>query len=168
MVTGAAAAIVYGEPRLTHDLDLVIELGKDELQSFIEAFPSDVFYVPPEEVIRVEISRSSRGHFNLIHKETGFKADIYLMGDDPLHLWAMDNRRKIDTEAERIWVAPPEYVIIRKLQYHQEGGSEKHLSDIRGILEISSSLIDQNFLEATIIEMALDKSWKKVESGHGG
>ena len=71
-VTGSVASIVYGDPRLTHDIDLVINLHPNQVEEFIKSFPAEQFYCPPEEVIRTEINRSARGHFNLIHHETGF------------------------------------------------------------------------------------------------
>ena len=77
IITGAVASTIYGEPRLTHDLDLVIELSTSEIIKFIDAFPPDEFYCPPKEVIMLEIGRRHRGHFNLIHQDTGFKADIF-------------------------------------------------------------------------------------------
>ena len=51
VITGAVASIIYGEPRLTHDLDLVIELDPDDVQRFADAFPIDDFYCPPPEII---------------------------------------------------------------------------------------------------------------------
>jgi hypothetical protein len=163
MVTGAAAAIVYGEPRFTHDLDVVLELCLKDLESFIKMFPLESFYCPPDEILRQEVALPQKGHFNLIHHETGFKADIYLYGKDPLHHWAMALRRSIDFKGEKLWVAPPEYVIVRKLQYYQEGGSEKHLTDIIAMLEISKESIDMTLLEKKISENKLNEVWKNLK-----
>jgi hypothetical protein len=119
MVTGAVAAIVYGEPRLTHDIDLVMELKTEDTEKMVKSFSPEEFYCPPEESIKLEMKRASRGHFYIIHFETGFKADCYLMGQDELHHWGMSNRREFIVEGEPIWVAPPEYVILRKLEYYR-------------------------------------------------
>lgn len=164
IVTGAVASIIYGEPRLTHDVDLVIELNKDDIADFVSAFPLKEFYCPPEEIINVEISRQQRGHFNLIHHETGFKADVYLSGEDKLHRWALDNRKCVDYEGESLWLAPVEYVIIRKLAYYQEGRSEKHIRDIQSMLVISVNQIDFNLLDKKIHELGLEVGWRRVKS----
>jgi hypothetical protein len=66
--------------------------------------------------IRQEALQSLRGHFNIIHHETGFKADFYVTGKDELHHRALQNRRQIKMEGDTIWFAPPEYVILRKLE----------------------------------------------------
>jgi len=160
MITGSVASIVYGEPRMTHDIDLVMELEFDDIERFGEAFPIETFYCPPTEVIKVELGRSYRGHFNLIHHETGFKADVYLRGRDSLHEWALNNRKKIDFEGESIWVAPIEYVILRKLEYFKEGKSEKHLRDIKGILTISADDIDFEELEKRVESLGLRREWQ--------
>ena len=131
MITGAVASIIYGEPRLTNDIDLVIDLKPADVAPFANSFPIEEFYCPPSEVIKLEISRSVRGHFNLIHHETAFRADIYSAGQDELHHWGLGNRKLIEVEGEKFWLAAVEYVILRKLEYYREGGSEKHLRDIR-------------------------------------
>ncbi len=162
MVTGSVAGIVYGEPRVTHDVDLVVELEAERIAEFVGLFPCDEFYCPPEAVIHTEIGREARGHFNLIHHATGFKGDIYPVGQDPLHRWAMERRRSAEFEEHQVWVAPPEYVILRKLQYYQEGGSDKHLRDIRNILAMSGSAIDRADLETRISALGLRDIWQKL------
>lgn len=162
MVTGSIAGIFYGEPRMTHDVDLVVELDARRIGDFVALFPSDEFYCPPEAVIRAEVRRDTRGHFNLIHHATGFKADIYPIGRDPLHAWAIERRRAETIGGIEVWMAPPEYVILRKLQFYQEGGSDKHLRDIRSMLEMSASVIDRADLEARISQLGLTPVWAKV------
>jgi len=167
VITGAVASIIYGEPRLTNDLDLVVLMKTEDIENFVHVFPSAEFYCPPPEVLRIEIKRPYRGHFNVIHHETGMKADIYLAGEDDLHRWALSLRRAILFEAEQVWVAPPEYVIIRKLEYYREGDSEKHLRDIVGMLELSSKEIDFNQIDAFAERYGLKKEWVKVKEMAG-
>jgi len=164
MVTGSVAGIIYGEPRLTNDIDLILNINTDYVDQFFKAFPIEEFYCPPPEIIRVEIGRHQRGHFNLIHHETGFKADIYTSGRDRLHKWAFDNMVTIDVEGEIFCLAPIEYVILRKLEYYREGGSEKHLLDINNILSVSFNKIDFTVLEKKISENTLLKEWNKVRT----
>jgi hypothetical protein len=136
MVTGSVACIVYGEPRMTHDIDLVLKLEESDFDKMMHAFPLDDFYCPPTEVMRIESRRGQNGHFNLIHHESGFKADIYLKSKRPLHQWALDNRRHIlFPDGRGLYLAPPEYVVLRKLEFFRQGGSDKHIRDIQGILE---------------------------------
>lgn len=162
-VTGSVASIVYGEPRLTHDIDLVIFLPENEVDKFVKAFPLKEFYCPPEEIIRTELRREVRGHLNLIHHETAFKADIYFAGEEELQLWALQNKQQIDFFGITISVAPPEYVIIKKLEFYKEGKAQKHLSDIQGILVNSKDLINFSLLNDMINRMGLNDVWDAIE-----
>jgi len=162
MVTGAAASIVYGQPRMTHDIDLVVEMNLGDATRLAAAFPLDSFYCPPLETMIAEIQSKRPGCFNLIHHATGFKADLYLAGEDALHRWAMQRRRKITLEEESIWIAPVEYVILRKLEYYREGASEKHLRDIAGMLAISGDIIDFRELWRKIDERGLQNEARKA------
>ena len=126
IVTGSIAAMNYGEPRTTNDVDLVLFLPLGKVGELERLFPLEEFYCPPAEVLAIEAGRPAEGHFNLIHHASGFKADVPL--------------------------APPEYVIVRKLEFFRAGGSEKHVRDIRAMLTISGDRIDQG----------LQKVWEQI------
>lgn len=159
MITGSTAGIIYGEPRMTHDVDIVIALRTEDVDAFVAAFPLDEFYCPPDDVLAIEVRRDQRGHCNLIHHATGFKADVYLAFDD-LHRWALARCTLVDLDGLRLPVAPIEYVIVRKLEYFAEGGSEKHLRDIRGMLALSGDAIDRGELDRMISARGLAAAWQ--------
>jgi hypothetical protein len=163
IVGGSVAAIFYGEPRLTHDIDFVVFLNDRDIQRLAEIFPSSDFYVPPVEAIALEARREQRGHFNLIHIHTGFKADFFLVGRDELNAWGFRGKRTVEYEGEPIVLAPPEYVIIRKLEYYREGGAEKHIRDIRSMLAVSGAQLDQTQLNEWIHRLGLGPEWQKIQ-----
>lgn len=165
IVGGGVAAILYGEPRFTNDLDLVVFLRHTDIPRLVEAFPAPEFYVPPAEAIAAEIARPEKGQFNLIHADTGFKADLYTTGRDEFNAWAFRNARKSEFKGETITLAPPEYVIVRKLEFHREGGSDKHLRDIRTMLNVSSAQINQTDLQEWIKQRGVAAEWEKVAGG---
>jgi hypothetical protein len=156
MVTGSLATSIYGDPRLTHDIDLVIALPDNAIAGLHDAFDSEEFYVPPLEVIAVEARRSLHGHFNIIHSATALKADVYTIGEDSLHHWAMDRRQGTVIDGQMVWLAPPEYVALRKLQYFRDGGSDKHLRDVRAMLRQLGPEIDRSVLEAEASRLGLE------------
>jgi len=160
MATGAVAAIVYGEPRLTLDLDLVLALTPGDAAGFAAAFPADEFYVPPLEAIQREAERTEHGHFNLLHHSSGLRADIYLASNDPLDTWGLAHRRQENVGGEPVWVAPAEYVIVRKLEYFRQGRSSKHLTDIKAMLRIRPDLVDLPTLAEFVRERRLDPEWE--------
>jgi len=163
MVTGAVAAIVYGEPRLTNDIDFVLKLADDDVLRLHDAFPKSEFYVPPAETMRVEANRPLQGHFNLIHTQSALKADMYPVGSDPLHHWGLEHRREIQISDTMMWIAPVEYVILRKLQYLEISGQEKHQRDIKSMLLVSGAQIDRELLNREIERMRLGETWRTIE-----
>lgn len=164
VITGSVASIVYGEPRLTHDIDIVMEINKVSIGPFINAFPLSEFYCPPDEIIRNEIKRSERGHFNIIHHATGFKADIYLSGKNEFQKWAIKNKKEISYNSKKLYIAPPEYVIIKKLEFYKEGKAEKHIQDIKNIVRNSQQLINIDLLNSFIEKFKLLDEWNLINS----
>ena len=146
VVTGGVAAVVYGDPRFTRDVDLVVELDPDGVGRLVDAFEGGEFYVPPEEALLEEIGRREGGHFNLVHRDTALRADVYLAGEDPFHAWALGHRRRIEVEELSIWLAPLEYVIVRKLEYYRASGSDRHMRDVAMMLRVSADLVDDSAL----------------------
>ena len=161
MITGSIAGIIYSEPRVTHDIDMVIHLSIDEIAKLQKAFGEDEFYCPPEEVLRLEILREIHGHFNVIHHESGYKADFYPLSKDGIHQWAFPLRRQAEYEGNLFWVAPVEYVILRKLQYYREGGSDKHQRDVVKILATSGGDIDMEVLNEKVKQLQLESIWEQ-------
>lgn len=162
MVSGSVAAIYYGEPRMTNDVDIIVFLRSEDARKLVAAFPEHEFYCPPLDVIQAERKRDRRGHFNLIHHATGFKADIYLTSRDDLHTWGLSHAVKADVDGEDILFAPPEYVMVRKLQFYREGGSSKHLRDISRMLIALGEEWDRTTLEQMIQTHSLQPEWNKA------
>jgi hypothetical protein len=161
MAVGSIASNAYGEFRVTNDLDLILLRDPHAAARITEAFPASEFYCPPAEVIETEAARPERGHFNLIHHDTGFKADVYVAASDRLQSWALQHRREISINDTEVSIAPPEYVIIGKLEFFREGGSEKHLRDIRGMLAVTD--VETDFLEEEIAKRGLSEVWRECK-----
>jgi hypothetical protein len=162
LVSGSVAAMLYGEPRITHDIDIVVFLRPEDALRLTGVFPPPAYYVPPAEVIRAEMARECRGHFNIIHTGSGFKADFYTANRDELHAWAFRHARSYAVREIPIALAPPEYVILRKLEYFREGGSEKHLRDIGAMLAVSGGQLDRSALAGWIQRLGVEKEWRQV------
>jgi hypothetical protein len=159
MIVGSIASMVYGEPRLTRDMDIVIDVAADEARKFEQLFKQPEYYCPPLEVVSDEIR--NRGQFNLLHVTTGLKIDVIIK-----KMTDFDDSRFSRIKRLELWegfsanLASPEDVIIKKLVYFREGGSEKHIRDIRGIL--SNTEIDKDYLQEWIAKLHLQNEWTKV------
>lgn len=148
MITGGVASVIYGDPRFTRDVDIVMELPPADIAALGGAFEEPDFYLPPVEALEEEAARLEGGHFNVIHRETALRADVYLAGADPLIAWAFDRRARLPVGDGEIWVAPIEYVILRKLEYYERSGSDRHLRDVAMMLRISGETVDSEALRA--------------------
>ena len=73
----------------------------------------------------------------------------------------MQHRREISINDTEVSIAPPEYVIIGKLEFFREGGSEKHLRDIRGMLAVTD--VETDFLEEEIEQRGLSEVWRECK-----
>ena len=160
MITGSVASMHYGEPRFTMDVDLIVHLDGSEIAAIAAAFPEPDYYTPPSDVIAAEISRSAHGHFNVIHIPTGLKADFYPSRRHPYWTWAWQHRRCETIAGQPAYFAAPEYVILSKLEFFREGGSDKHLRDIRGMLAVSGDSIDHAMLDGAVAELGLAAAFK--------
>lgn len=154
-LTGSVASSIYGEPRATNDLDVVVQIGTADAPRLAAAFPPDRFYVPPEEVILSEISRAHGAHLNIIALDSMTKADLYPLAEKQQAWFA--RRRPLELGGRRVWVAAPEVVILHKLIFHREGGGEKHLRDVRAMMAAPAGDLDRDWLaaEATRLGLAL-------------
>jgi len=163
MITGGVASVIYGDPRFTRDVDVVLGMRVANIPRLVKAFQGDDYYLPPLEVLEAEAARSPAGHFNVIHRDTALRADIYLAGDDPLHGWAFQHRQRIRFEAIEIWVAPLEYVVLRKLQYYLASESDRHLRDIAMMLRISGDLVDASAMDRWLTELDLGDAFRQAQ-----
>ncbi|HID61476.1 MAG TPA: hypothetical protein EYP49_01835 [Anaerolineae bacterium] len=133
MVVGGFAAILYGEPRLTLDVDIVVDMRWEHVQPFLAAFPVPDYYLS-EEGIRDSLQR--RYPFNVIQPSTGAKVDLVPLPRDPFTLAAFRRRQQMeyDQEGHTAFFITPEDIVLAKLIAFRETKSDKHLRDARGVL----------------------------------
>ena len=160
MLVGSFASIAYGEPRLTQDIDIVVDLSVPEVPAFCAAFPSPEFYVS-EQAVREAVQ--GRFQFNVLHPSSGNKIDFILARADAWGRVQMERRQRVRLlENCEGFTARPEDVILGKLWYYAEGGSEKHLRDITGILRISGAAVDRADIGRWAEKLGYSEIWQAV------
>ena len=161
LVTGSVAAMAYGEPRLTNDIDIVAGITEQHIPSLREAFPAEEYYLY-EDAVRDAIRRP--GQFNIIHPASGLKIDVIIRRDTPFDRSRFGRARRIHpAETFDADFAAPEDVIIKKMEYYREGGSEKHLRDITGILVTSGAEVDRSYIVHWAEQLGLVEIWDAIE-----
>jgi hypothetical protein len=159
MVAGSVAAILYGEPRLTNDMDVVAALEPHRVDDLLACFSAEDFYVPSAESVRSVIAGG--GSFNIIHVPSGSKVDLIVRRRTAFAAEEFSRRQRVPfTEGLDASVATPEDVIVSKLLYFVEGRSEKHLRDIAGILRVSAGRIDERYIESWVARLSLEQPWQ--------
>jgi len=142
MVVGGFAAIFYGEPRLTIDVDIVVDMKPEHISPFVAAFPIPDYYVS-EEGIRDALQR--RYPFNVIQPATGAKVDLVPLPRDPFTRAAFEHRQRLeyDQAGNTATFVTPEDIILAKLIAFQKTESDKHLRDVRGVLVTQWGKLDR-------------------------
>jgi hypothetical protein len=161
MLVGSMASSTYGDPRSTLDIDIVVDLGLDQVDSLCDAFPAgENFYVSPDAA-RTAVSRG--GQFNVIHYTSAGKIDFMIARRDAWGKTQLERRqREWIVPGVEGYVASPEDVIIAKLWYHHEGGSDKHLRDIAGILKAGNISVDTAYIKKWTSQLDLTQEWNAV------
>lgn len=113
MLTGSIALNYYAFPRMTRDIDIVIELGQDDADRVIPLFETD-FYVDPDAVRR---AIATRGMFNLIHDSFVIKVDFIVRKDSEYRREEFARRRRVEVEGQALWIVTPEDLVISKLDW---------------------------------------------------
>jgi hypothetical protein len=158
-LVGSLAAMVYSRPRYTNDIDLVVQVSSSQAKLFAAAFPIQDYYCPPIEILFDEIS--NQGSFNLINQASGIKIDVVVHKKTEFYKSEMLRRRQVDLiPGFSVFVASPEDIILKKLDFFREGGSAKHLDDIRQILAFT--VVDRGYLDKWIVQLGLNIEWGQI------
>lgn len=150
MLTGSTALGAYATPRMTRDIDLVVELESDNADAFARLFEKD-FYCDADAVRR---SVATRGIVNLIHLERVVKVDVIVRKETPYRRLEFERRRHIQIDHVTMSVVTPEDLILSKLVWAKDNRSEVQLNDVRDILSSVTDL-DWNYLERWAGELAV-------------
>lgn len=154
LVVGSFASIAYGEPRYTHDIDIVVRLTDSQAVELCKQFPRPDWYV---SVPAAQQAVRRKHQFNVIHTFSGNKIDFMLAREDEWGREQFARKQEAPVLEDRLgFTAHPEDVILGKLLYYREGGSDKHLRDIAGMLQISRELIDRDRLRGWAIKLKID------------
>ena len=68
----------------------------------------------------------------------------------------------VRVKSPRVFTHPVEYVIVRKLEYYRESGSDRHLRDIAGIVRVSRATINDEALRGLLEQRGLVESWERA------
>ena len=162
MVTGSVASSAQGEPRTTHDIDLLVAIEKTSVKALIEAFPPPDFYLDETSVNEAVARRSS---FNLLDAKEGTKVDFWILTGDPFDRSRFSRKRSEEFLGIRMKVSSPEDTILAKLWWAEKsGGSEKQFTDALRVYEVQYEELDKAYLAHWTERLDLLELWRRLQA----
>jgi hypothetical protein len=162
MLTGSYASSLQGEPRLTHDIDLVVAITPSAARSLSLEFPAPDYYLD-EIAVAEAVGRKSQ--FNLLDIRNGDKVDFWMLTDEPFDQSRFARRYVEEFEGQRLHVSRPEDTILMKLRWAElSGGSEKQFGDARSIYELQRNSLDLSYMEQWARSLGVTGLWERIKS----
>lgn len=154
-IGGSMASSFSGEPRASIDVDIVVDLTDDRVDTFVAALGED-FYADADSIRRAVRNRSN---VNLIHHASGVKVDLFVAGT-PLEMRQLERRRAIqvgEALARPVYIHSPEDILLQKLDWFRRGGSvsDRQWRDVLSILMVQRQSLDDVYLRLVAAECGL-------------
>ncbi|MEW6202821.1 MAG: hypothetical protein AB1546_12650 [bacterium] len=151
MIVGGIGVIFYGKPRMTHDVDVLVDIDPSSADRIKESF-KDEFYIS-EDAIKEAIN--NRSMFNIVHHESGIKIDFWVLEDNDYDIQRFKRRQKHKVGGIVMFFSSPEDLILKKLLWYKKSEIEKHLDDAYGILRLQHERLDYEYLNKWAEELSV-------------
>ena len=159
MLTGSFAANFYAVPRMTRDIDIVIEILKSDVDKIFHSFKNE-FYIDAEPISE---AIKHQGMFNIIHNESVFKIDFIIRKDSSYRNTEFQRKRRIQLDNTGIWIVSPEDLIISKLYWAKDNLSQVQISDVNNLLK-SIKCLDNEYIQLWIENLKLNHVYNMVKT----
>lgn len=153
-ITGGLARAVWGTPRSTSDIDVVVKIFESQVDLLAKALRkiSKLGYI--DEDMAKEAIRN-KGEFNFIDPDSGLKVDFWIAKNNEKSLYEFNRRISKNIENVKIYFISPEDLILNKLEWHKQGGSHVQLEDIRSVLKSLGEKLDINYLKKQAVKLGV-------------
>ena len=157
MVTGSIAANFYTTPRMTRDIDIVVEIRETDTERLVTLF-SDDFYI---DSTAIKNAFQKTGMFNIIHQEAVIKIDFIIRKDSEYRQVEFRRRLTVMFEDRKISVVSPEDLILSKLDWARESLSEMQIKDVKNLLRTVPDL-DRPYLKQWATRLGLQEIYEGI------
>ena len=158
MMTGSMAMAIYSTPRMTRDIDIIIRVSSGDVGRIVALFRDD-FYID-EASVRQAVR--DNGIFNIIHNDSVIKVDFIIRKDEEYRIEEFSRRQMVNIEGIPISVVTPEDLVLSKLIWVKQSGSELQFRDVRQMMRTLRKL-DLNYLERWSKLLGLEDLLRKVK-----
>ncbi len=136
MITGSMAMAIYSTPRMTRDIDLVVEVTPTDVNKIVDIFSEDC-YIDQDSVMQAV---HTHGMFNIIHNDWMVKADFIIRKNEDYRREEFERRQKINIDGIAISVVAAEDLILSKLVWGKRSQSDLQLHDVYQMISTVSEL----------------------------
>jgi hypothetical protein len=157
-VCGSIGSSLYGQPRATHDIDIIFAPTQEQLTKFIDSLKTG-YYVSSEAAFEAMRLGSM---FNVIDNELGWKADLIFLKGSPYHLAEFDRRVKARVMGIELWIQSPEDVILSKLNWAKNTDSELQYRDILGVIKLQWDKLNWDYLRRWARELGVEGEFESI------
>ena len=155
MLTGSLAMSHYAQPRMTRDIDLVVNIFPSIVNKMESVFTPD-YYI---SIDSINDAIDNEFIFNLIHTKSSIKVDCIVRKNEEYRLTEFERRQKIRLTDFEIYIVSKEDLIISKLIWFKESGSDLQKRDIKNLLD---SGCDSNYLYNWMRKLNLEKQFESL------
>jgi len=162
MLTGSLVSSLQGEPRATHDIDLIVQIDVASIRPLLLAFPPPDYYLD-EMAVREAIAR--RDMFNLLEITSGDKVDFWMLTSDPFDIERFGRRFVQRVAGADLYVSRPEDTILQKLRWAEmSGGSEKQFRDALRVFEVQHDGLDLSYMDRWAGQLGVKHFWDQLRA----
>jgi hypothetical protein len=147
MVTGSMAMNFYAVPRMTRDIDLVIELSERDVDRVTCLFQQEYSI--------------DRDMVNMIHNAMVVKVDCVVRKETEYRRVEFARRRAVSIVDQQVFIVSPEDLILSKLDWAKESRSQMQLDDVRNLLR-SVQELDAEYLNQWADRLGLTTLYHEV------
>lgn len=140
MLTGSFVSNYYGEPRSTHDIDLVVQISPARAAQLEAALTPDFVVSDARAAV------AARQTFNAIHVASSFKVDFWPLREAPFDREAFARRRTTRLFGRQVSIPTAEDLVLQKLCWAKETGSPQQHRDVVAILRGQQDALDWKHL----------------------
>jgi hypothetical protein len=157
-VCGSIGSSLHGQPRATNDADIIIAPTQEQLTRFIESLKTG-YYVSSEAAFEAMRLCSM---FNVIDDELGWKADLIFLKGNSYNLAGFERRIKARVMGIELWIQSPEDVILSKLSWVKDTGSELQYRDVLGVVKLQWDKLDWDYIKHWAKELVVEEKLEAV------
>lgn len=160
MFTGSFVSSLQGEPRSSHDIDVVVSFSATKVDALLAEFPAPEYYASR---VAIEQAIAGRSMFNIVAVTEGDKIDFWTLTNEDFDQSRFARRTAVDFDGTTVFVSTPEDTILMKLKWDVEcGGDGRQFHDALRVYEVRHAILDHEYVEHWIHQLQLDDSWRRL------